>query len=71
MTIMTIYDIRVIAKNVGIDPAGLNKRDLIRSIQLKVGRTSCFKTAIICCDHADCLWKSDCLKLQNSTTQNI
>lgn len=59
---MTIYDIRVIAKNLGIDPKSFNKRDLIRSIQTKVGRTPCFKTEVIYCDHADCLWKSDCLK---------
>ena len=59
---MAIYDIRVIAKNLGIDPKKLNKRDLIRSIQTKVGRTPCYKTAIIYCGHADCLWKGDCLK---------
>ena len=62
-TIMAIYDIRIIAKDLGIDPKGFNKRDLIISIQTKVGRTLCFKTASIYCDHAeDCLWKSDCLK---------
>ena len=59
---MAIYDIRVIAKNLGIDPKSFNKRDLIRSIQTKVGRTPCFKTEVIYCDHADCLWKDDCLK---------
>ena len=58
---MGIYNIRVIATNMGIDPKGFNKRDLIRSIQLKVGRTPCFKTAFIYCDHSDCLWKSDCI----------
>ena len=62
MFIMTIYELRVIATYMGIDPKGFKKRDLIRSIQIKVGRTPCFKTAIIYCDHADCLWKSDCLK---------
>jgi len=59
---MVIYNIRVIASKMGIDPKKLNKKDLIRLIQLKVGRTPCFKTADIYCDHADCLWKRDCVK---------
>ena len=61
---MTIYDVRVIAKNMGIDPKKMKKRDLIRSIQIKEGNTPCFKTADTYCDQADCLWKSDCLKYQ-------
>jgi hypothetical protein len=59
---MAIYDIRVIAHNMGIDPNGLNKKDLIRSIQIKEGNTPCFKTADTYCDKADCLWKRDCLR---------
>ena len=59
---MAIFDIRVIAKNMGIDPKKLNKTDLIRSIQLKEGKTPCFKTADTYCDQAGCLWRSDCLK---------
>ena len=59
---MAIYDIRVIAKNIGIDPKKLNKTDLIRSIQLKEGKKPCFKKADTHCDQAGCLWKSDCLK---------
>jgi len=34
---MNIYDIRVIAKNMGIDPKKMNKTDLIKSIQIKRG----------------------------------
>jgi len=59
---MAIYDIRVIAHKIGIDPKKLNKTDLIRSIQIKERSTPCFKTADTYCDKADCLWKSDCLK---------
>jgi hypothetical protein len=59
---MTIYDIRVIAENMGIDPRKLNKTDLIRLIQLKEGNTPCYKTAVAYCDQKDCLWRSDCLK---------
>jgi hypothetical protein len=59
---MTIYGIRVMAKNMGIKPKKMNKTELIRSIQIKEGNTPCFKTADTSCDQADCLWKSDCLK---------
>jgi hypothetical protein len=59
---MTIYDIRVIAKNKGIDPRNMNKSDLIRTIQTKEGNFPCFKRAGSDCDQKDCLWRSDCLK---------
>lgn len=59
---MSIYEIRVIAKSVGIDPREKNKTDLIKTIQLKKGNTACFKTAGINCDQPDCFWQSDCQK---------
>jgi hypothetical protein len=55
---MTIYEIRVMAKNMGINPKKMNKMDLIRSIQIKEGNTPCYKTADTSCDQTDCLWKS-------------
>ena len=63
---MDIYKIRVIAKNMDIKPKGMNKADLIKSIQIKEGNSPCFKTAGKYCDQADCLWRSDCLS--NNTT---
>ena len=59
---MSIYEIRLLASEMDIDPKKLNKADLIKSIQIKDGSTPCFKTADTYCDKADCLWKSDCLK---------
>ena len=59
---MKIYDIRMIAKSMGINPKKMNKTDLIRSIQIEEGNKPCFKTADTYCDQADCLWKSDCFK---------
>ena len=59
---MTIYDIRVMAKNMAINPKKMNKTDLIRSIQIKEGNTPCFKTVETSCDQTDRLWKSDCFK---------
>lgn len=59
---MTIYEIRVIAQNLGIDPRKKNKVDLIRAIQTQEGNFPCFKTAGSYCDQKDCLWQSECLK---------
>ena len=59
---MSIYEIRLIASKMGIDPVKLNKKDLIESIQIKEGKIPCFKTADTYCDQAGCFWKSDCLK---------
>ena len=59
---MSIYDIRVIAQNMGINPRKMNKADLIRSIQTAEGNTPCFKTKGEGCDQTDCLWRSDCLR---------
>jgi hypothetical protein len=59
---MTMYEIRVIANKMGINPKKMNKMDLIRSIQIQEGNTPCFKTAGTYCDQTNCLWKSDCLK---------
>lgn len=59
---MNIYDIRVIAKNMGIDPKKMNKTDLIKSIQIKEGNSPCYKTAGSYCEQTDCLWRSDCLE---------
>ena len=60
---MTIYEIRVIAKDMGIDPKRMNKAKLIRSIQIKEGYLPCFKTAGGNCNQTDCCWRSDCIKL--------
>jgi hypothetical protein len=60
--VIMIYDIRVIAKNMGIDPKKMNKTDLIKSIQIKEGNSPCYKTAGSYCEQTDCLWRSDCLE---------
>ena len=54
MTIMTIYELRVIAKNMGIDPRKKNKANLIKTIQSKEGNVPCFKTADSYCGQEDC-----------------
>ena len=51
---MTIYEIRVIAKNMCIDPRKKNKANLIKEIQSKEGNVPCFKTADSYCGQEDC-----------------
>jgi len=51
---MTIYELRVIAKNMGIDPRKKNKANLIKTIQSKEGNVPCFKTAGNSCYQEDC-----------------
>ena len=62
MTIMTIYELRVIAKNMGVDPRKKNKANLIKTIQSKEGNVPCFKTAGNSCYQEDCRWQRDCYK---------
>jgi len=57
---MTIYEIRVIAKKMAIDPRNRKKADLIKTIQIKEGKVPCFKTAGSHCDQEDCCWQRDC-----------
>ncbi len=59
---MTIYEIRVIAQNMAIDPKKKNKIDLIKSIQIKERNKPCFRATGSYCDQTDCCWRSDCLK---------
>jgi hypothetical protein len=60
VAIMKMDDIRVIAKNLGVNPGAMNKQNLIRSIQEKEGNTPCFNAKHVACDQFDCCWRSDC-----------
>ena len=57
---MKIYDIRMIAKSMGINPKKMNKTDLIRSIQIEEGNTPCYQTEVSSCEQTDCCWRDDC-----------
>jgi hypothetical protein len=67
---MKIYDIRVMAQDMGINPKKMNKVDLIRAIQIREGNSPCYRTAGSSCDQTDCLWRGDCLKQVSSTGQH-
>jgi hypothetical protein len=57
---MHINAIRKIAKKMNIDPRSMDKKELIRSIQIKEGNFPCFKTDPSFCDEYDCCWRTDC-----------
>jgi len=58
---MNLQEIREIARIRGLRPRNLNKRELIRSIQLNEGNFDCFGTAYGgICDQGGCLWRKDC-----------
>lgn len=59
---MDIREIRRIAGQLGINPAGNGKADLIRAIQRAEGIVDCFGFAAVKeCDETSCLWREDCL----------
>lgn len=60
---MKIWIIMEIAKKKGIDPATMNKTELIRAIQRAEGHSECFGTKKINqCEQLDCIWRGDCVK---------
>jgi len=59
---MTVKEIKVIAKKMGIQAGKMKKADLVRTIQMTEGNTPCFQTGVISsCDQVDCCWRSDCM----------
>jgi hypothetical protein len=60
MDMMKIIDI---ARKKNIDPATMNKTELIRAIQIVEGHSECFATKHITeCEAIDCSWRGDCVK---------
>ena len=58
---MDILEIRRIAGKYGINPAGMEKVDLIRAIQRAEGVSDCFGCADSEeCDEEGCLWREEC-----------
>ncbi len=58
---MDILEIRRIARQYGINPAGMQKADVIRAIQRAEGVEDCFGSAAPEeCDEENCLWREEC-----------
>jgi len=58
---MTITELRIIAKDLGIRTSSLRKPELIKAIQLAEGNFDCFGTTDDYCDQPNCLFRKDCL----------
>jgi hypothetical protein len=65
---MKMQEIRNIAKERGLKVSGgINKTELIRSIQRAEGNTDCFGTEHVnICGQINCLWREDCLAIQKA-----
>jgi hypothetical protein len=59
---MKMTDVKRKAKELGVKPGKMRKADLIRSIQAKEGKSSCFQTGLDSCDQTNCCWRTDCVQ---------
>jgi len=65
---MRFQDIRKMAKDMDINTFGMKKTDVIRAIQEAENNIECYGTERVgSCDEQACLWRSDCLTLNNRT----
>ncbi len=60
---MSMPQIRMKAKSLGIDSGKMKKHELIHAIQLTEGYSPCFGTSGGHCDYTDCCFIQDCLKI--------
>lgn len=57
---MKITEIKSMAKNMGFNPAGMKKSELIRNIQTREGNQACYRMDTDNCDQYNCCWRQDC-----------
>jgi hypothetical protein len=64
---MKIQEIQKIAKNMGINTFRMKKADIVRAIQGAENNMDCFYTPRVeYCGEMLCLWREDCLLLNNN-----
>jgi hypothetical protein len=59
---MTMPEIKMKAKELGIEPGKMKKPELIHAIQTAEGNTPCFGRSNGQCPYTDCCFMKDCLK---------
>ncbi len=63
---MRFQQIQVMAKDMGIKASNMKKTDLIRAIQKAEHNIECYGTQrVATCQEEECLWRSDCVTLNN------
>lgn len=64
---MNFNEVRGMAKDLGVNTARMTKTDLIRAIQRAENNIECYATDRVNNCYEDlCLWKSDCLSINNN-----
>ena len=54
------------AKQLGINPKGMDQVDLIRTIQSAEGYESCYGHGLFVCNNLPCCWRESCLGICGS-----
>jgi len=60
---LSMPEIRLKAKQLGVSPGKMKKTELIHRIQEAEGYTPCFGTSNGYCQYTDCCFMQDCLKI--------
>ncbi len=59
---MTMSDIKIKAKALGIDGSKMKKTELVHAIQKAEGCTPCYGRSNGSCPWTQCCWRGDCFK---------
>ena len=59
---MTMSQIKVKAKSLGISPGKMKKVELIHTIQMAEGCNPCYGRSNGECPWVECCWRADCFK---------
>lgn len=59
---MTVSEIKVKAKTLGVNPGKMKKGELIHAIQSAEGCTPCYGRSNGDCPWLECCWRSDCFR---------
>lgn len=62
---MTLPEVRIKARALGLTPGRMKKADLIHTIQTAEGYTPCFGHSRGSCGYTDCCFMNDCLKVKS------
>ena len=63
---MRFQDIQKMAKGMDIKPYRMKKTEMIRAIQRQENNIQCYGThRVDTCEEESCLWRVDCLTLNN------
>jgi len=62
---LTMTEIRIKAKGLGINPGKTNKAELIRTVQAAEGYSPCYGKSNSQCPYMDCCFRADCLKIRS------